>query len=219
MPPNPVCTLYRVLLRRAIAMEKHRETFFLRQPVFGEFEPPTPLLADDQVQERLFDTAMAAWGLQNVLYLPAMPVTGASLQSLIRTAFRHPRTIEPTVAVQQCVQALRFINQQRQMETLSYRTLTDGIMVDITTRYARVQPERQGTQHHDFEYSVRVVNMRPDTVKLEGRHWKIYNNEDILVQVVDKWQRGVVGQQPVIPPGFGFQVDIARGCYVCKRHV
>lgn len=45
---------------------------------------------------------------------------------------------------------------QQRMETLSCRTITDGILVDITTRYAQVQPpEYMG--RHDFQYNVRVV--------------------------------------------------------------
>lgn len=43
------------------------------------------------------------------------------------------------------------------METLSCRTLTDGILVDITTRYARVQPPGD-VDRHDFEYNIRVVS-------------------------------------------------------------
>lgn len=81
-------------------MQRNGETFFLRQPVFGEFQPPTPLLADDQVQDRVFDNAMATWGLASVLHLPPMPLTGYSLQSLVRRAFRHPRSVEPHTAVQ-----------------------------------------------------------------------------------------------------------------------
>lgn len=56
----------------------------------------------------------------------------------------------------QCTDALRTITMQQRMETLSCRTITDGILVDITTRYAQVQPpEYMG--RHDFQYNVRVV--------------------------------------------------------------
>lgn len=47
--------------------------------------------------------------------------------------------------------------------------------------------------------------MRPDAVKLIARHWQFYNASEVLVTAVEKWARGIVGHEPILPPNHGVQ--------------
>lgn len=93
--------LYRMLMRRARRIQQHKTAFYLRQPPFDTFEGATRALADDQLHQHIFDTITARWGLQGVLQLPALPITGTGLQALVRQAFRLPRVINQQQILQQ----------------------------------------------------------------------------------------------------------------------
>jgi ApaG protein len=83
-------------------------------------------------------------------------------------------------------------------------------MSDTTTRGIRIQvrsqflPERSSPRDgsYQFQYRVRISNLGPDTAQLLSREWIVTNAEG-EVEVYNG--PGVVGEQPVIPPGGSFE--------------
>jgi ApaG protein len=106
-------------------------------------------------------------------------------------------------------------------------------MSEAVTRHIRVEVlSRHSTEHSRplqdqwvFEYTVRITNEGPETVKLVSRHWII---TDALEHTEEVKGPGVVGQQPVLAPGESFQysswcplkvpMGVMRGTYqmVCS---
>lgn len=82
-----------------------------------------------------------------------------------------------------------------------YRATTRGVQVTVTPRYA---PERSDPESGQFfwAYTVEIVNLSADTVQLVARHWLI---TDGLGRVQEVRGPGVVGEQPVMPPGAHFE--------------
>ena len=83
-------------------------------------------------------------------------------------------------------------------------------MSDTTTRGIRIQvrsqflPERSSPREgsYQFQYRVRISNVGSDTAKLISREWIVTNAEG----EVETYQGpGVVGEQPVLPPGGSFE--------------
>jgi ApaG protein len=83
-------------------------------------------------------------------------------------------------------------------------------MSDTTTRGIRIQvrsqflPERSSPRDgsYQFQYRVRISNVGSDTAKLISREWIVTNAEG----EVETYQGpGVVGEQPVLPPGGSFE--------------
>lgn len=82
-----------------------------------------------------------------------------------------------------------------------YRATTKGVQVTVTPRFApeRSDPERS---QYFWAYTVEIVNLGVDTVQLKSRHWLI---TDALGRVQEVRGAGVVGEQPVLPPGAHFE--------------
>ncbi|WP_428032718.1 Co2+/Mg2+ efflux protein ApaG [Ancylobacter sp.] len=82
-----------------------------------------------------------------------------------------------------------------------YRATTKGVQVTVTPRFApeRSDPERS---QYFWAYTVEIVNLGVDTVQLRSRHWII---TDALGRVQEVRGAGVVGEQPVLPPGAHFE--------------
>ena len=85
-------------------------------------------------------------------------------------------------------------------------TTTNGIRVQVTTKYL---PERSSPKDHDycFVYFIRISNVGAETAQLISRHWVITNTDGEQEEVRGE---GVVGQQPVLPPGTFY--DYNSGC-------
>ena len=79
-------------------------------------------------------------------------------------------------------------------------TTTRGIRVQVTTRYL---PERSTPSDKQFwfAYHIRVSNVGQETAQLISRHWIITNADGEQQEVTGP---GVVGEQPVLPPGTAF---------------
>jgi ApaG protein len=83
-------------------------------------------------------------------------------------------------------------------------------MSDTTTRGIRIQvhseylPERSSPRDSQylFQYHVRISNVGSGTAQLVSRDWIITNAEGEVERVKG---RGVVGEQPVLPPGGSFE--------------
>jgi ApaG protein len=83
-------------------------------------------------------------------------------------------------------------------------------MSDATTRGIRVQvrsvyvPEKSSPADGEyfFAYTVRISNVGTETAQLVSRHWIISGPDGVVGEVEGP---GVVGEQPVLPPGGSFQ--------------
>jgi ApaG protein len=79
--------------------------------------------------------------------------------------------------------------------------VTDGIRVEVRSTFQaeRSDPERR---RWFFTYTVRIANEGEATAQLLSRHWIITDAEGNREEVVGD---GVVGQQPRLEPGHGFE--------------
>jgi ApaG protein len=79
-------------------------------------------------------------------------------------------------------------------------TTTRGIQIQVRSEYvpARSSP-REGS--YFFQYHVRIANVGEETAQLISREWIITNAEGEVERVKGP---GVVGEQPVLPPGSAF---------------
>jgi ApaG protein len=80
-------------------------------------------------------------------------------------------------------------------------TTTRGIRVQVESSYV---PERSSPKEGSylFTYRVRITNVGTETAQLVSREWIITDAEGEVERVKGP---GVVGEQPVLPPGAGFE--------------
>ena len=80
-------------------------------------------------------------------------------------------------------------------------TTTRGIRVEVQSMY---MPERSVPKdgQYLFEYHVRISNVGSETAQLVSREWIITNADGEVERVKGP---GVVGEQPVLPPGALFE--------------
>jgi ApaG protein len=82
-------------------------------------------------------------------------------------------------------------------------TTTRGIRIEVTSRYlAERSSPKEGT--YLFTYHVKVTNIGDETAQLVSREWIITNADGEVERVKGP---GVVGEQPMLPPGGGFEYD------------
>lgn len=79
--------------------------------------------------------------------------------------------------------------------------LTDGVRITVRCRYLAGHsfPQRQ---RYVFAYTVRIQNEGKRPVQLLSRYWVI---TDCAGKVEEVRGDGVVGEQPVLPPGASFE--------------
>ncbi|GJP84326.1 hypothetical protein CLOP_g14393 [Closterium sp. NIES-67] len=80
-------------------------------------------------------------------------------------------------------------------------TLTEGVRVVVRSVFVRHRSD-PARSHFFFAYRVRITNEGPRVVRLVNRHWLITNGKGRVEHVRGP---GVVGQQPVLPPGATFE--------------
>ena len=80
-------------------------------------------------------------------------------------------------------------------------TTTRGIRVEVRSEFL---PERSSVREGSylFQYHVRISNVGAETSQLISREWIITNAEGEVERVKGP---GVVGEQPVLPPGGSFE--------------
>jgi ApaG protein len=83
------------------------------------------------------------------------------------------------------------------MDTL----ITNGIKISVETFY-QDEYSRPIEHKYIFAYRITIENLSPHTIQLLRRHWHIFDSNGILKEVEGE---GVVGQQPVLPPGESHQ--------------
>ena len=77
---------------------------------------------------------------------------------------------------------------------------TRGIQVEVRSEYV---PSRSSPRESSyfFQYHVRIANIGEETAQLISREWIITNADGEVERVKGP---GVVGEQPVLPPGASF---------------
>ena len=86
----------------------------------------------------------------------------------------------------------------------------DGTASDSTTRGIRVEaqssfvPERSSERegYYFFAYRIRISNVGSESAQLVSRQWIITDGDGKVQRVVGP---GVVGEQPILPPGGSFE--------------
>ena len=94
----------------------------------------------------------------------------------------------------------------------SYAKTTDGVTVRVAPRFLPEQSDAESGRWV-WSYHVRIENEGDQPVQLLRRHW-IITDGDGRVSEVDG--EGVVGEQPLIPPGGSF--DYISGCPLPTPH-
>ena len=82
-----------------------------------------------------------------------------------------------------------------------YEQITRCIRVSVEPNYVENQSAPED-RRYVWAYTVRIDNDSRETVQLKTRYWRI---TDAMGQTEEVWGEGVVGQQPVIRPGEGFE--------------
>ena len=82
-----------------------------------------------------------------------------------------------------------------------YRAITRNIEVTVTPRFLadRSAPEKG---QYFWAYTIEISNAGGESVQLKTRYWHI---TDALGRVQEVRGAGVVGEEPVIPPGKSFE--------------
>jgi ApaG protein len=80
-------------------------------------------------------------------------------------------------------------------------TTTRGIQIQVKSAYL---PERSSPRESSylFMYNIRISNVGSETAQLVSREWIITNADGEVERVKGP---GVVGEQPVLPPGGSFE--------------
>lgn len=92
---------------------------------------------------------------------------------------------------------------ERRSGRLGSDTTTRGIRIQVSSRYL---PDRSSPKEGTFlfTYHVRISNVGEETAQLVSREWIITNADGEVERVKGP---GVVGEQPVLPPGAAFEYD------------
>ena len=85
--------------------------------------------------------------------------------------------------------------------TYTSDTTTRGIRIQVTSTYLSDRSSPRDSQYL-FAYTVRISNVGADTAQLVSREWIITSAEGDVERVKGP---GVVGEQPVLPPGGAFE--------------
>ena len=75
------------------------------------------------------------------------------------------------------------------------------ININVHARYLEDQ-SRPENDHYVFAYTIRITNCGDVGAQLISRHWLITNADG---QVQEVRGEGVVGEQPILQPGEGFE--------------
>ena len=82
-----------------------------------------------------------------------------------------------------------------------YERITRGIRVSVSPHYLEDQSDPEEPRYV-WAYTVRIDNESGEIVRLRSRYWRITDSKGFTDEVAGD---GVVGEQPVIRPGEGFE--------------
>ena len=80
-------------------------------------------------------------------------------------------------------------------------SITSGIRIQAKSLYLQEHSDPQNKQWF-FAYTININNESEGAVQLLSRHWIITDSNGEVLEVRGE---GVVGEQPVIPPGRNYQ--------------
>lgn len=86
------------------------------------------------------------------------------------------------------------------------QAVTQGVRVHVKSQYDPTR-SRPGQQQWFFLYTIQISNEGSETVQLLSRHWIITDANGKMEEVRGP---GVVGEQPILPPGQSF--EYTSGC-------
>lgn len=86
-----------------------------------------------------------------------------------------------------------------------YEQETAGMVVRVAPQFLPDE-SRPEDGRYVWAYTIEIENRRPDTVQLISRFWRITDENGLTQEVRGE---GVIGQQPVIPPGESFRYTSA----------
>mgnify|MGYP006269994927 FL=1 len=87
-----------------------------------------------------------------------------------------------------------------------YTAITRNIQITVMPQFVAERSEPDEGQFF-WAYTIEITNLGRETVQLTARHWIITNGNGVVEEVQGP---GVVGEQPVIPPGESFRYT--SGC-------
>jgi ApaG protein len=97
------------------------------------------------------------------------------------------------------------VSDPETFETTS-TAVTQGVRVDVVAYFSSAH-SNPATSRWFFLYTIRITNEGETTVQLLNRHWTIVDGTGHTEEVHGP---GVVGEQPVLPPGQAF--EYTSGC-------
>jgi ApaG protein len=192
--------LYRAALRGAQTInEAEGGVMQLVGPVLSaEWGSYRRLTAQDRDTQR---ETFFPWASQDDTASEPGALTGAELKTLARRRFREP-SADVETALDDGLAALRGLNDLLEVHAGSASRETAGVRVSATASYVGVA----NSGARVFAYRLRIVNTRPDTVRLESRSWAITALPDgAEEEVVPRGSPGVVGQTPTLGQGAEFE--------------
>lgn len=87
------------------------------------------------------------------------------------------------------------------MDDKGYEATTRGIRVSVKPFYLEGE-SAPDEGHYFWAYQIQIENRSADSIQLKSRHWRI---TDSLGRTEEVKGEGVVGEQPVIEPGYAFE--------------
>lgn len=82
-----------------------------------------------------------------------------------------------------------------------FEATTHNIRIEVTPAYERESSDPR-QNHFFFSYRIRIHNQSPQPMQLLSRYWRIV---DAFGGIEEVEGPGVVGLQPLIPPGEAFE--------------
>ena len=89
---------------------------------------------------------------------------------------------------------------------MMYQALTDQIEITVEPEFQEDRSDPSAGRYF-WAYTIEITNLGRETVQLTARHWIITDGNGSSEEVQGP---GVVGEQPVIPPGESFRYT--SGC-------
>jgi ApaG protein len=87
-----------------------------------------------------------------------------------------------------------------------YTAVTRDIQITVMPQFVAERSEPEEGRFF-WAYTIEITNLGRETVQLTARHWIITDGNGVVEEVQGP---GVVGEQPVIPPGEAFRYT--SGC-------
>jgi ApaG protein len=84
---------------------------------------------------------------------------------------------------------------------IMFEAETQQVVVRVRPRFLETQSDPDGGRFV-WSYTVEIHNRSPEAIQLISRKWRITDDNGFTQEVIGP---GVVGEQPVLAPGMGFE--------------